>query len=290
MRGFTLIELLVVIAIIGTLIGLLLSAVQAVRESAARAQCQNNLKQIALATITCHDWHRRFPPGLGSFPGDNQPQAILFYHLLPYLEQRTLHDEGCIGGQYDPMINGVYARPVVLFVCPSDPSVGADGTVQDNVGTIWGASSYGGNAQVFCLVYPDGRLESPQYTARLTDIRDGTSNTILYAEKYARCTSESWPEGGCFWAYSTTGPSTQPLHAGFALSWTPYSIGPDSRFQDQPSPTACDPTLTATGHRGGMQAAFADGSVRSLAPSISGNTWWALCTPKAGDIPGDDWQ
>jgi prepilin-type processing-associated H-X9-DG protein len=130
---------------------------------------------------------------------------------------------------------------------------------------------------------------NPQRYTRLSDIRDGTSATILYAEKYARCTSPAWPEGGSFWAYAETAPVAQPLHAGFALSWTPYSVGPDSRFQDRPRPDDCDPTLTATAHRGGMNVCLADGSVRVLAPSISGSTWWALCTPSSGDRPGDDW-
>jgi prepilin-type N-terminal cleavage/methylation domain-containing protein/prepilin-type processing-associated H-X9-DG protein len=289
-RGFTLIELLVVVAIIGILIGLLLAAVQAIRESAARMQCQDNLKQIVLASHNCHDTYKRFPPGLGSFPDDNQPPAILFYHLLPFLEQRNLHDKGCIAGQCDPMINNVYARSVSIYVCPSDPSVGADGTVQDSVGTTWGASSYGGNVQVFCVVDRDGRLMDPQGSPRLSDITDGTSATILFAEKYSRCTIPNvWPEGGSLWAYSATGPYAQPLHPGFAISWTPSSIGPDSRFQDRPSPTRCDPTRAATPHRGGIQVAFADGSIRSLAPSISGDSWWALCTPRRGDLPGNDW-
>src|SRR5262245_34287207 len=89
-RGFTLIELLVVIAIIAILIGLLLPAVQKVREAAARAKCQNNLKQIALAAHNCHDVHGRFPPMAGNFGG--AWYAPMFFHLLPYVEQKNVWD------------------------------------------------------------------------------------------------------------------------------------------------------------------------------------------------------
>jgi prepilin-type N-terminal cleavage/methylation domain-containing protein len=292
-RGFTLIELLVVIAIIAILLGLLLAAVQKVRESAARIQCSNNLKQLVLACHNCHDTIDRLPPGIGWFPhaglGGGKGNAL--FHLLPYLEQDNLYKKSDVGGIYSAEASQVYDSRVKLFLCPSDPTV-KDGLVEDNDGKRYGASSYAGNVQAFATVKLNGELITPQGAARIpATFQDGTSNTILFAEKYARCTSFAWPEGGSFWAYSVTGPLVKPLHPGFAISWTPleYSIGPGSKFQLKPRPTDCDPTRTSTGHTGGMLVGLADGSVRFLSAGIRGDTWWAACTPAGGEVLGPDW-
>ena len=80
-----------------------------------------------------------------------------------------------------------------------------------------------------------------------------------------------------------------PLHPAFAVSWFAYSVGPSSIFQVQPPVSDCDPVLASTPHRSGMQVALADGSVRTLSPSISPATWWAACTPRSLDLLGADW-
>jgi prepilin-type N-terminal cleavage/methylation domain-containing protein/prepilin-type processing-associated H-X9-DG protein len=285
--AFTLLEVMVVIGIIGALLGLLLPAIQKARDAANRTTCANNLKQLGLANHSFATTHGRIPPGIGWFPAnDSGAYGCGLYHLLSDLEQSNLYESSDDGKYHFRWEKNTYEKAVKTFLCPSDPTVGPDGLVQDNQGRTWGASCYAGNAQVFCRVRPDGTLEDPEGTMRLTDVVDGLSNTIIFAEKYARCTNGSFPEGGSFWAYWVVGSGVQPLHPGFAISWTGYSVGPGSMFQPLPSPYLgnCDPTLTSTAHPGGMQVAMLDGSVRTIASSMQGSIWWAACTPAAGDI------
>lgn len=304
-RGFTLIELLVAIAIIAILLGLLLPAVQKVREAANRIKCCNNLKQIGLAAHSYHDAYQHLPPGMGYTPlATNGVWGQHFFHLLPYLDQDPLYQQalgivplptGPITIHY-PGNKNAYSRPVRIFLCPSDPSVGSDGVVSVK-GISWGASGYSANSQVFALI-----RGSTQGEVRFADIADGTTNTILYAEKYARCTSTSMPlDGGNLWAYCATktldlpSPMNLPLkpyHATFAIAGyfgAPNTIGPGSRFQFQPTPGNCDPTRTSTAHPGGIQVGLIDGSVRTLSSTMSGDTWWAAVTPSGGEVPGSDW-
>src|SRR5262249_32377248 len=306
-RGFTLIELLVVIAIIAVLIGLLLPAGQKGREARSRVKCGNNLRQLGLAAHQYHDVYEHLPPGMGYTPlVTNGVWGNHFFHLLPYLEQGNLY-ERALGSVplatgpitiYWPGNNSVYSQPVPTFLCPSHPSVGPDGgvTVNGISGTpiAWGASSYAVNSQVSSPI-----PHNPQGKRRLLSITDGTSNTILYAEKYARCTSTSMAlDGGNLWAYCASAvfdlpPPMEPpyklYHPGFGGG--PYSIGPGSRFQVQPTPFQgnCNPRLASTAHAGGMLVCLADGSVRTLASSMSGATWWAAVTPTGEDFLGSDW-
>ncbi|HEX4591441.1 MAG TPA: DUF1559 domain-containing protein, partial [Gemmataceae bacterium] len=180
--GFTLIELLVVIAIIAILIGLLLPAVQKVREAAARAKCENNLKQLALAAHNAHDANGRLPPQGGTYGGAQY--GPLFFHLLPYVDQQNLWNDAA---WYDPGVGGGSTTPnnsvpvgsiwplwestvgpnakglpggflkmtrVPTYQCPTDPTIGTSkvgGSQPPFSGNDWGDgdASYAGNFLVF---------------------------------------------------------------------------------------------------------------------------------------------
>jgi prepilin-type N-terminal cleavage/methylation domain-containing protein len=320
-RGFTLIELLVVISIIGVLVSLLLPAVQAAREAARRAACSNNLRQLGLAAHQHHDTYQHFPPGVGYYPiADNGVFGTWFFHLLPFIDQGNLFHSSLGSVPFPPPVgpatvhypgnNQVYSRAVPVFLCPSDPSVDANGVVSVD-GFTFGASSYAVNALVSArkevVIAP---IDIPQGKARVPgDFADGTSNTILYAEKYARCSSSSLApvlgDGGNAWAYCTSplfpwlpqpmSPPGMAYQTGFAIPalaarGAPNAVGPGSKFQVKPAPFLgnCDPTRASTSHVV-MLVGLADGSVRALNPSMSGPTWWAAVTPSGSEVAGADW-
>jgi prepilin-type N-terminal cleavage/methylation domain-containing protein len=317
-HGFSLVELLVVIAIIGILIALLLPAVQAAREAGRRAHCSNNLRQLGVAAHQYHDTHKHLPPVIGYYPTtDHGAFGTYHFHLLPFLEQGNLYDRslgsvpfpgGPITVHY-PGNNKVYSQPVPTFLCPSDPSVESGGVVMINLDSF-GASCYAPN--VLVAARPDFTqtppVPNPQGKSRIpNDFADGTSHTILNAEKYARCTNTNmvpaFQDGGTAWAYTTAAPfpwQPPPMIAsgkaflpafailGLVARGAPNAIGPGSIFQVQPMPDNCDPTRAATSHAGGMVTGMADGSVRILAAGMSGDIWWAAVTPAGGEVQGLD--
>ncbi len=201
-RAFTLIELLVVIAIIAILIGLLVPAVQKVREAAARAQSQNNLKQLVLASHNCADTNGgKLPPTLGTYPGDgnglNWGQSFRpsrfgtqFYFLLPYIEQDAVFKSPEIsGGPGDPQGQGPHQsnswwshNVVKTFHAPGDPTLPSDGMTWGGRG----ATSYLANWHVYRGGW-DEDWQKGGVTRFPAGIYDGTSNTIFMFEHYAVC-------------------------------------------------------------------------------------------------------
>lgn len=310
------IELLVTISIIGMLMAMMLPAVQAAREAARRAECANNLKQLGLAAHQHHDTYQHLAPGIGYYPfPENGVFGTYHFHLLPFFEEGNLYDSSLGAAAFSapvgpvtlhyPGNNNVYSQPVPTLLCPSDPSVETGGVVIID-GVPFGATCYVPNALLsaktdFTASPP---RTDPQGRVRFADIQDGMSNTILHAEKYARCSNmvmaPPFREGGAAWAYVTTplfpwqpppmnppGKAFQPAFAIPALvgRGAPDVIGPASKFQVQPAPGRCDPTRASTSHAA-IFVGLADGSVRLLNPSMSGDTWWAAVTPTGNEVLG----
>jgi prepilin-type N-terminal cleavage/methylation domain-containing protein len=336
-KAFTLIELLVVIAIIAILIGLLVPAVQKVREAAARIKCSNNMKQMSLALHNCNDTQGRMPPMAGTFGGAYY--GPLLFHLLPYIEQNNVWQSaawldytakvgtptpnpattiniGVIWPTWDSVNRGnnTFLRQtrIPIYQCPSDP------TLDNCIDWCSGDASYAGNFQVFGV---QGLIPNSNNWARLepafdsfaripSTFQDGTSQTIVFAEKYSRCNGTGNP-GGVWWMRGVwhgarsfgTGGSDDSYPAdrlsavfggGRGIDGTVWLTGTGSKFLVQPAnplnrPGPCDKRVASSAHTSGMNAALGDGSVRFLSSGISPQTWWAACTPAGGEVLGNDW-
>jgi hypothetical protein len=274
--------------------------------------------------IACHnanDTYNHMPPNTCMFPeawggmvayqAPGGPLATSFFHLLPFLEQDNLYKSTYlpVGPGLQPWWygwnNGGHAGHVKTFMCPSDPGMSAD---QIDTRTGWTMTSYAANAQVFSFVDATGQYNggnfpwswgSPRIPATF---QDGTSNTILFTEKYAQCGgvyenlwNHPWgdPTNG-LWRPSVFDSQASPTSLGCpgCVNVAGQSENGVSMFQVQPSPYAspvCDRTLPSTGHTGGIMVCMGDASTRLVTQAVSPTTWWYAATPAGGDILGPDW-
>lgn len=345
--GFTLIELLVVIAIIAILIALLVPAVQKVREAAARTQCQNNLKNIVLAVHSFAGANgQRLPDALRHQPGVTPAGGTVaiqvnninaFMAILPYIDQGPLYQK-CISGIHRngmpaaPGLNGDTGNPDVnnttgnmnaysalagapgasanatrhvvikAYQCPADNGIASTGMSRNT--SDWAACSYAMNWQLF------GTPGTGTTTSvlKIHTIKDGTSNTIMFAEKQAACVRTEFPattpavppaNNGCLWAYPSSVDwfpvfawnhpsyqSTQTANPPYLQNWAlPPQIQP-ALTRTGNNPEQCDSSRPSTGHASNSIVGMADGSVRQIAANVAPVNWLAAVLPEDGNPIG----
>jgi prepilin-type N-terminal cleavage/methylation domain-containing protein/prepilin-type processing-associated H-X9-DG protein len=312
-RGFTLIELLVVIAIIAILIGLLLPAVQKIREAAARLKCQNNLKQLGLAMHNYHDANSALPMGVGSHGCCWGTWQVL---ILPYLEQQNLSKlylnysgNDASGPRYGAAANlPITGQHIAILTCPSDTPNTTSAVSYHNYVVNWGNTSLYGlplNGVPF-LGAPFNCFEGEDITAAGHDydyltpadvghgffgkpvpfgaISDGLSNTLLASETVQG-------QGNDLRGYTWWGSA-----AGFVTYMLPNDSGPDVITGGSCDPTRnppCTTTSTASRprmmaarsrHSGGVNTVFCDGHVVFIPNSINATVWNALGSTRGGEI------
>jgi prepilin-type N-terminal cleavage/methylation domain-containing protein/prepilin-type processing-associated H-X9-DG protein len=316
-HAFTLIELLVVIAIIAILIGLLVPAVQKVREAAARIQCDNNLHQFAIALHNHHSALGYFPQGRSP---NNGASFSVHSRLLPYMEQDNIYKIIDFTVPWSNANNAAARAAVVkVFICPSDPyrmypADLAPTNYRCNEGTslaMWqGASDSSGVNAALPL---DNGVFFCNNPYRIADIIDGTSNTAAFSEHV----TGDFSQGIATERADTFAPGTHPTtpdqavadcagvninnlgmqgYSNVGASWlygyhstTSYwhSGPPNSRSCMFPPSRIM--TVANSGHTNGVNVALCDGSVRFVTNSINIDTWRALGTRNGGEVLGSDW-
>jgi len=295
-KAFTLIELLVVIAIIAVLIGLLLPAVQKVREAAARMSCTNNLKQIGLAMHNYHGTHGLFPPGFVSRTTEVNGEGLgpgwgWAAHLLPYLEQDNLYRQ--IDFTRDithPRHAQVRIMPLRVFLCPSDsPPAPAFDVVAEDGGVITQVAfanyvALGGTFEVTGFPDTNNGCFYRNSRTRFADVTDGTSNTIFVIER------ESKRSPMTTWVGAITGSVNPPLIPGFEEEGPPTLVltntgeAVDGRVPNNRLGHVED---ASSRHSAGVNTLLGDGSVRMIQNSINPVVWEALGTRAGGEVVGD---
>ncbi len=299
-RGFTLIELLVVIAIIAILIGLLLPAVQKVREAAARTKCTNNLKQLGLALHTYHDTSNKYPPYYPAGLAATDPKRYTenwTYLLLPYIEQDAVYRQPfTTRAEYDTLV-----RPTVIqtYLCPSNPmpsvytsSTGVVTSLTNYLGVTgrqrsdWKPAPAGFGMDTGVIAVTDAGGKPVKVT--IASVVDGTSNTLAFGER-PPVPDLSWGWGlrgnpnldSLIWARYTSA-DTASLGTSDAAGPCPFPM----YFQAprSPAPGTCDGYHMWAYHTGGGNFALADGSVRFMQYAAGSTVILDMSTRAQGEV------
>jgi hypothetical protein len=247
---------MMVLAFLLFLAALLLPAIAQVRQAASRTQSLNNLKQLAIACHNHHDTFKLLPPIVGTLRNvaDNDATfGTAHFHLLPYLEQDHLVRKA----ERKVWQNGAYGQPVPLFVDLGDRSAPPNHQFKGWLAT----TNYAANWMVF-----------KRGDNTLINIQDGTSNTLMFAQRYQMCNGEPTA-----WGYPAL------------YYWTPmFGYYSQAKFQHVPRQEECNPALPQSVNADGIQLALCDGSVRILSPRVSPTTWWWMTDPNDDNpLPAD---
>jgi len=288
-RGFTLIELLVVIAIIAILIGLLLPAVQKVREAAARMQCSNNLKQFGLAVQNYASTYDSKLPNITTATNSTPAGGYLgsiHYTLLPYIEQDALYkigltNAGDTANANQPNGQKLYNATIKPFICPSDSSLSSG--YPTNRGKDWAGTTYSANYMLFGGSI-SGSADMSSYG--IGNIPDGTSNTITFSEKMGGWQTDHgalWAIYG--WGFASDGRYNAVIAWGPPRNWGNWNQVP----QIGVTQAAFDQTRPGGFHTGTCMISMADGSVRGVSGGVTQPTWQNAVMPNDGNVLGSNW-
>ena len=305
-KAFTLIELLVVIAIIAILIGLLIAAVQKIREAASRMTCANNLKQMATALHNYYTVYNRFPLANTNIILHSWPIFI-----LPYIEQENIYNQYRMDKNwFDPINNKVTQTQVKTFICPSSPE-NQNRPALDNINLNAAISDYTipagltGNFMTFCK---NNGIGVPQNTSRsavlngqgigtsIIEITDGTSNSFLVYESGGRpkhyisgkVIGEADSSFVCQNTYVKNGITAGAAWADPGGGSPVHGFNKNGTICSEACVMNCTNNQEAYSfHSGGMNASFADGSIRYINENISIITFCALVTMAGGEVISD---
>lgn len=325
-KAFSLVEILVVISLISVLIALLLPAVQSAREAARRTQCVNNLKQIGLATANYESTNGSFPmanalAGVGQGPAVVENGWSALARIAPYLEQSNVYNLVNFNIKYSNVQNiTVIGLKISAFNCPSEkdstpanPIYGISNYAV-NVGDwyVWGGYAFGSvNATP---VMRNRGVFGINYSLGLNNFTDGTSNTIAFSEGQNKKFTYRCGQNVGSWPMTPVAPSRDVLldiaknsctkikdpghsrwangncyYGGLTFGLTPNTDSPNIVTQDENDGSPTFAVLTAGSyHTGGVNAVFADGSVKFIKNTVDLMAWRALGTPNGGEVISAD--